>query len=341
MCLRRVTGDCKTVGPANRAALCIALATLALSRAAGADAPLPALIVTRSPGAQDCPDADALAREVARMNGRPSLDPSARKTAHTWLHVEINRGGDGYAAVIRAEGKRTGERQLSDTGPSCDNLAEALALTLAIVLDNYAQRTSIEPPPPRTAASREQLAAERPRRLNVSALELDAGTAVHVGMLARAGPLILARGRLWLGQVVALEAGALYAFEQEIEHAESAGRLELDLVSGFIGSCASFSRLENGIALGLCAEGYLGRLQGTGAGFSRDQPPRSHLWLAGGLAIDLAGRLAGPLLWSARGAAFLMREQRFIVQVDGREDPIFESSPAGVWAGVALRAHFE
>jgi len=329
------------VGPAKCYALCIGLYALAFGRAARADEPLPALIVTRAPGAQDCPDAEGLAREVARMNGRPSLDPRARKTASTWLHVEINRGADGYAAVIRAQGNRTGERQLSDTGPSCENLAEALALTLAMVLDNYAGRASIEPQRARPPPWREQATAEPPRRLNVSALELDAATAVHVGVLAHVGPLILARGRLWLGDVAAFEAGGVYVFEQTIEHAESAGRLELDLVSGFVGSCAGLSRLQDGVALALCAEGYLGRLQGTGTGFSEDRPPQHHLWLAGGLAFDLAGRIAGPLLWSARAAAFLVREQRFVVQVDGREDPLFQSSPAGLWAGVALRSHFE
>jgi hypothetical protein len=329
------------VGPAKRYTLCVALLALAPGRTARADEPLPALIVTRSPGAQDCPDADALAREVARMNGRPSLDPSARKTASTWLHVEINRGADGFSAVIRAQGRRTGERQLSDTGPSCENLADALALTLAMVLDNSASRVSIEPPPPRAPAWREQATAERPRSLTVSALELDATTAIHVGVLAHAGPLILARGRLWLGTTAVFEAGGVYVFEQAIEHSESAGRLELNLASGFLGSCANLSQVQDGVGLALCAEGYLGRLQGTGTGFTRDQPAQNHLWIAGGLALDLAGRIAGPLEWSVRAAAFLVREQRFNVLVDGRKDSLFQSSPVGLWAGVALRSHFE
>jgi hypothetical protein len=315
--------------------------TLALDRAARADEPLPALIVTRAPGAQDCPDATALAREVAHMNGRPSLDASARRTASTWLHVEINRGTDGYSAVIRAQGRRTGERRLSDTGPSCENLADALALTLAMVLDNYAGQVSIEPEPTRTPTWRKQPAAAPPQRLSVSALELDVATAVHVGVLAHVGPLISARGRLWLGKTAVFEAGGVYFFEQTVEHAESAGRLELNLASGFLGSCANLSQPEDGVGLALCAEGYLGRLKGTGTGFTRDEPAQNHLWLAAGLALDLAGRIAGPLEWSARAAAFLVREQRFVVLVDGREDAIFQSSPAGLWAGVALRSHFE
>src|SRR5687767_8910457 len=80
--------------------------------------PLPALVVTRSAGANDCPDASSLAAEVARMNGRPSLDPTGSSVATTRLHVELSRGLEGYSAVIRAAGARSGERRLTDVGPT-------------------------------------------------------------------------------------------------------------------------------------------------------------------------------------------------------------------------------
>jgi hypothetical protein len=312
---------------------------LSLDRDAHAET-LPALIVTRSSGASDCPDAEALAREVARMNGRPSLDPSGTTTANTRLHVEINRAADAYTAVIRAHGDRTGERHLSDTGPGCESLADALALTLAMVLDNHAHRASIEPEPPRTRAWQAPRAAE-PAASSLSAVELDAATGVHVGMLARAGPFVLARGRLWFGDVAALEAGGLYAFEQTVDHERSSGRLDLDLLSGFAGACAALASPRGPVDLALCAEAHLGRLRGTGSGFSSDRPPQSHLWVAGGLAIDVAGKIAGPLFWNARGAAFAVRNQRFIVVIDGADDAIFDASPAGLSAGVGLRLHFE
>jgi hypothetical protein len=330
------------VGLAERLALGLAALAFAATSPARADEPLPVLIVTRSPGARDCPDASALAREVERMNGRPSLDPSPQRSVRTRLHVEITQGLEGYNAIIRAQGGRTGERLLSDTGPGCENLADALALTLAMVLDNYGDRVSIEPES-RSAADfrRSPRASPSARTLTVSGAEVDAATAVHIGMLARAGPLVLARGRLRLADTIALEAGALFAFEQTVEHAQSEGELDLGLWSGFVGACVGLATLEDAAALGLCAEGYLGRLRATGRNFDENRTPQNHVWGAGGLAVDVAGRIVGPVLWHARAGAFVAREQRFVVDVAGTEDSIFESSPAGVLAGAGLRLHFE
>jgi hypothetical protein len=108
-----------------------------------AGAPLPRLVVARAPAASDCPDAAALAAEVARRMGRPALDPIGIE-GMPGLDVRFERQGDAYAAVVVVRGR---ERRLADPGPGCAGLADALALTLAILLDRDAP-PPLPPPPP-------------------------------------------------------------------------------------------------------------------------------------------------------------------------------------------------
>src|SRR5580700_3795505 len=106
----------------------VAIGTLGLCGAASA-AGLPSLAVHRTEDSADCPDADALAAAVAQQMKRPALDPGASGRG---LDVQIYRSEAGYTAVIQAGGKT---RQLSDRGPTCEGLAAALAVSIAVMLD--------------------------------------------------------------------------------------------------------------------------------------------------------------------------------------------------------------
>ena len=91
----------------------------------------------------------------------------------------------------------------------------------------------------------------------------------------------------------------------------------------------------------MCAEPYIGRLRGTGSGFDEDRPTRDHLWLAGGLALDLDAVIAGPVRWHLRAAGLAVKKQQFVVIRDGQPDPIFESSSAALLASLGVGLHFE
>jgi hypothetical protein len=273
------------------------------------------------------------------MNGRPSLDPSGGRGARTALHVEVTRGIEGYSAVIRALGARTGERYLSDLGPDCRNLADALALTLAIILDNEADRASIEPEHRTGVDTRSNalLDDERKHRVTESSLELGAALGVHAGALPVAGALVSVQGRFWPSDVFALSAGGFWALDQtEPYEARPPGQLELELASAFAGACVRVTPQDAAPRVALCAEPYVGRLQGTGVGFDEDQPPQTHVWLAGGLAIDAVGRLTGPLHWQIKASGLVMREHRFFVSLNGQPDTVFKSSPAALFASAGL-----
>ena len=70
---------------------------------------------------------------------RPALDPSPSGPAA--FSVQIERGNKGYSATVRASGRL---RSIADDGASCAGLADALEITLAILLDEEAPA-----PPPR------------------------------------------------------------------------------------------------------------------------------------------------------------------------------------------------
>jgi hypothetical protein len=317
---------------------------------AHAEPPLPALVVTRSAGALDCPDAVQLAAEVARLNGRRSLDASGAGASALRLHVALERDPAGYNAVIRALGARSGERRLTDAGPRCENLAEAVALSLAIILD--AREDAREEQRSETPAAATQVAVvggdpgferrfvERDPVRSGNALDLAAGIGLHAGALEHAGLLFVGLGRLTLGEFLTLEAGAIVADGQSVAH-PSGGELELELAAGFLGVCTRLATDRSRLALTLCAEPYLGRLRGTGSGFDQDLPARDHLWLAGGLALDADGAIAGPARWHVRAAGLVAKKQRFTVTVDGRPDSVFESSSAALLAAAGVRLHFE
>lgn len=305
--------------------------------------PLPALIVTRGARATDCPDAAALAREVERMNGKPSIDPAATGPVRTRLHVEIEHATGGYSAVIRALGAKTGERRLTDLGPGCGNLADALALTLALILDDE-KRSSIAPEGPEERAARlepnrQDRGATEPNATVRGAVEAAAG--IQAGALPRPSLVAAARGRLEIADGVLLEAGGFIAPAETIDHATSDGQVTLELASAFAGVCLRLAGAPRTTSALVCAEPYVGRLRGTGHGFDVDRPPQNHLWLAGGLALEGQGAIAGPLFWIVRAAGLAVTKQRFLVRVNGIDDAIYESAPAALlgWAGVGL--HFE
>jgi len=327
-----------------------ALALVAsLSSPARAEVPLPALVVTRSAGATDCPDAASLAAEVARMNGRPSLDATGSSASTTRLHVELNRGLEGYSAVIRALGARSGERRLTDVGPTCQNLRDALALTLAIILDaNQGSIESDSPPQhfsrgPRAFEPRlDGLAQPPPAKSGRNSVDLAAGIGVHAGALDDVGILYTGLARVNLGEWLVLEAGGFVTGEQSVPHEpKSDGRLALQLAGGVVGVCARLASDRSPLALALCAEPHLAQLRGTGSGFSESRPPQTHLWLAASLALDADGAITGPLRWYARSGGLLVAKRRFIVLVDGEPESIFETSPAAVFATVGVRFHLE
>jgi hypothetical protein len=117
---------------------------LAVSAAPARAEPLPHLAVHRTTDVSDCPDAAALAYAVAKQMKRPAVEPDAEiprgggssgaasPAVVAGLDVQLYRSAEGYTAVIAAAGKT---RTIADRGATCAGLGDALAITLAILLD--------------------------------------------------------------------------------------------------------------------------------------------------------------------------------------------------------------
>jgi hypothetical protein len=106
-----------------------------------------------------CSSRERVLEEVGRLTATPPPEP---------LHARavVTRGGNAYRVVIELDGAARGARALQ--APSCDSVARATALIIALAIDPQAATVAVEPPvdaPPRappTEAPEPQATPARP-----------------------------------------------------------------------------------------------------------------------------------------------------------------------------------
>jgi hypothetical protein len=306
----------------------LGLAALLASPAARADE-LPRLWVQRTNETLDCPDAGALAVSVARLMGRPALDTSDLAVSPTGYDVRVVRGQGGYEAVIRTIGRAGRSRKIVDPGEDCAGLADALALSLAILLDEGAEPAPallrLPPPPPRAPAP-------PPRRAPADRLGVAVGPAVAFGVLGPATAAAFADAEVRASSALALGLSVLWIPRRTEDFPP--GEVDLSLVAGAARGCAVAVSSERA-ALSLCAEGAAGALRATGRGYPENGEV-TRPWVALGAAAVASGRLGGPLGFTARADA-LVPLGRESFDVVGLEGLAYDTSPVGVMVGVGLR----
>src|SRR5262249_10799358 len=149
----------------------------------------------------------------------PSVD--APVDADT-IDIQIQHDG-GYTAVIQT-GNRV--RQISDPGPTCAGLADALALTVAILLD-VSERAPPPNPPPPAASSRAPTTpadsrAYRPRSGAATVLPRASASfsgGISAGVVETA-PVFELGGDLRLASRIGVGASALWIPTQGISYAQ-------------------------------------------------------------------------------------------------------------------------
>ena len=296
----------------------------------GAAAPLPRLIVQRSVEASDCPDAANLAKAVERLSGRAALDAERTPTLAPVYDIQVFRGTEGYTAIVRAH---AGMRQISDRGGTCVGLSEALALTLAILLDSEPASAPLPTPraPVIAAAPRPSPpVALIPERLAISMSLVE--TAGVLGTLAtgmtgeaefRAGWFVLGLGALWLPSYVA-----------ELPP----GEVDLTLFAVSLRACAAFGPSAGSTtSVALCFQPMGGGIGATSSGYAVDGSATRAYFAMGG-AVVAQGSILGPLGYSAR-AGFIVpvRTQAFQIENLEPETVVYESFPVGAILGAGLR----
>ena len=348
-------------------ASCSALALLA-PRPAHAEAALPDLLVHRTEDTADCPDSVALAARVDRHMKRPAVRPRADLGTpgkdRPSLDVQIYRSEAGYTAIVQT-GEKT--RQITDNGATCRGLADAMAITLAILLDTEVPLPPPEPPAPPepppnvpftprlppmplvdakpTTAPLPEAAADvatftlPPRTFRIVA---GAGATAATGLLTRLALGGTGHVGLGIGRVFSVEAGFLVLPTQTVPYAgkvkgaspTATPTVDLQLTSALFRLCATARLVSEETRAGLCAEALIGTIHGEGRGFIVNQSATDP-WIAANLGAILEQTLFWRLSLVTRASVYvpILRRSFTVDNVDAASDPQ-AFSPAAVGAGL-------
>lgn len=278
-----------------------------------------AVEVQKKPGAADCPDAAALTRSVSALG-----TPAGQASGSLRIEVVFERDEAGYAATLRSFGRKSGVRRLVVTsGNTCEPLADAVSVALAVLLDLV--------PPPEPAQQVPSLPAApeleaRPPFLLAGGVR----TGVSYGQLASgvsgvfSGTLRLSRERFQL-----LGSGFWSTWRSE---SFGPGSVKLGLWGGGLDACfrlgpSSLAR----VGFIPCAGLRLGRLSGQGIDFDRNYK-RAQAWVA--LTAGGSARLPLSKRWAfiaGLSAIVPLRRHTFSVSSpDSKFIPAAETGPVAV-----------
>lgn len=300
--------------------------------------PKAALIVTRGEGAQDCPDSAALAERVRAVAGANVVSAEPGTAAfQTWVQVAIARSFYGYGAQISTSGLHHGSRTLEDVGPSCANLADAIAVTLAIILDPYAGA-----PPPRAAAPAEvpmpraaQKAKPPSDAPRPSWFFLAAGAGVTLNVLDHAMPALAVTAGLRLSASWSLSLGGGYVFSDTVN--SPGGEVELSLAYVDFGACGRALGEGGKAQLNWCLTTMLGSLRGSGQGYDNEYS-KSSAWFSVGVGPEVVFPIARSFSWILTAEAVLpLVRSGFDVQTAGSQSPAFRPSSVGALVSLGVR----
>jgi hypothetical protein len=287
------------------------------------------LEATNGPGADDCPGAAALAAQVNEGLGRPALATAAAATAAPAPRIAISfqRAASGYAATVHIGGARGGTRKLSNAGPGCRALADAVGMLLVLVLDSNGDDASAASPASAAPATATRAAAGADRRADVAV-----GGGVAEGLVGGWSPAVGVGGALTYGHLSA-RLGGLWLPAKSTELGP--GRVEIGLAAVRLALCATAHRDRFQLGLGLCVQQQVGWLRGRGVDYD-DNHTANHLWLATGVAIVVNGPLGRAAGWELEtGIVRLLREERFVV---GNLGTAFQSQPAAFMTTLSFTA---
>lgn len=296
-------------------------ATTAL-HAAGSEPPRAELVVTRGAGAEDCPDAAALTTKTRAMTAADITAEAAESPRDTWIQVELARVLSGYRATISARGRRHGTRTIDDIGPRCGSLADAVAITLVMLMD---PELSTEPPPKLPAPTVVTPPSPPPARGPTPGAELGGGASFAI--LEHPAPVLELGAHLGIGARARVALGGGYVFPDRVMVA--GGEVTLGLAYGYLRG--SLVVLQNaGTSLVFAAGPMLGSLSGDGEHYDVPKPVQHLLWLAVAGGPELRATLASWFSWSMRLMLVApLIQQSFAVDDAGKPTPAFTTPPLG------------
>ena len=271
------------------------------------------LSVERGPGAEDCPDAASLAARIASIRGRAGASSSESYA------VAFTRTPDTYTAIIHGGPNGESQRVLEGHGPSCAALAQASAVTLALLFDSEPESTPAPPkpeppkppapPPPKVENPFTEPAPSAHSGVHVQST-LEVGAAALIGVLRPVSPAF--SGELGLDVArVRVGLGVLWNPTQSL--VLDPGSVHESLLSGTARTCFALLRADS-LRFDLCSGLLAGVVTAQAEGFTVNQR-RSRSWLAVPVELSLA-EVSGPVGWELSASA-LGTLQHHDFEVDG------------------------
>ena len=279
--------------------------------------PLPIeLSVSRSAAAQACPDGAELRAIIEQVARGPLPVAGAAGVPGIAAEVGFDRSEERFRAMVRLAGAKTGERELTDTGPTCAPIAQAVAITLVLLADHGSEAKAVSPPTPPVETPVQRLRSWRAARASllggvglglVGASSLDAS----VGLSAE-------RSSGWgLG-------GDLF-FVAPQRTASPPGEVRVWLLAAEAQLCRAMGDSRR-MLLRVCAGGAAGWLAGRGFGYPTSQSS-GFPWFAASARVGLGGPIAGRLRWTGQAELLVpLRRQTFSIDNLG---VAWESRPTG------------
>ena len=256
------------------------------------------LHVERALGAEECPDEADLDQRVAAIRGRARLEGNAS------YEVEFSRSGDTFSATISSGRSGESQRVLEGRG-TCASLAQATAVTLALLFDSDADHTAAPRALPPAPPPKPEPSLAPPSALDPSAPRpsLDGTLSLGVAGLAFVlTPLSPAfTGELGL-HVGGFRAGLGVLWNPPQSLALESGQTKVSLLSGTVRACVALARARR-IELDICSGLFAGAVsaKADGAGIS-DNAARTRSYLALPFELSLA-QLSAPFGWEVSATA--------------------------------------
>jgi hypothetical protein len=227
------------------------------------------LEIEREDAAVSCPDSDWFDARIASHAGKAGHAGTFRLTL-------TRRGEVWYARIQRWERNKSAiasERNLQDRSSGCAPLAEAAALTIAILADDVAQHTDEAPAEPAVEAAPAPAPVITPK--GGDSAEPSRSSRVWVGAgggltAAWISPLAPALGFSGAVDATNLRFGLRLMMTTEQKFALAPGSV---FVQAWLGTVFSCLRLTQGrFGSGLCAAADGGMLRASAEGFGQGQP---------------------------------------------------------------------
>jgi hypothetical protein len=266
---------------------------------------------TNAAGAGDCPDAGRLARMVNDGIGRAALAPAGADAPAAPLRVGVTfeRAGRGYAATVRLGGARDGTRKLSNGGPGCTALANAVSVLLVVVLDSEAEPPGV----PADRPDRSTGSSGGPARDLAQAgpnADVGIGGGVAEGLVGGWSPTLGLGGTLayrhWAARL-----GGLWLPSKTSDNLP--GRVDIGLAVARLALCATTGGDRSRVTLAVCVQQQIGWMRSRGFLFGTGNVDSDRLWLAVGPTFVASGGFERSFGWEIEaGAVRVLRQQQFV-----------------------------